>query len=146
MQKKEISEGNLERFLRVNAQIYEHTASPETKVFAKFNDLSGLQLQAIRLIAFHSPCAMGKISKSMGLSLCSVTQLMNRLIDKGYVKRTQCKTDRRLVLAELTVKGQKVINIVSQYQKAVLGDLLGKLTNHEQNQFLLFLERMAENN
>ena len=82
-----VTKARLNRFVELNEAIFEKTAYAESQAYSGFKALTLLQIQVIRLIAYHQPCTMGKLAKSMGLSLGSVTQMIDRLVRKGYVTR-----------------------------------------------------------
>ena len=137
-----VTKERMKRFAMVNEEIFERTASAELQAYAKFPDLSLLQVQVIRLIEYHKPCNMSQLSKSMGLSLASTTQLMNRLAKKDYIKRVRSKIDQRVVFVELKAKGKKVINASRKHVDTVGLQVMKKFTPKEQDQMLDFFDRM----
>lgn len=66
--------------------------------------------------------------------------------DKKYVKRVRSTKDRRVVYAELTAKGKKVIDASSSHVNIVGKDVLSKFTESEQKAFLAFFGRMVDEN
>lgn len=144
VKKNNVTADRLNRFASVNEEMFEKTAYAESQAFVKFKDLSLLQVHVIRLIEYHKPCTMGKLAKSMGLSLGSVTQLIDRLMKKGYVKRVRSTEDRRVVFAELTAKGKKVIKASKMHVDTVAQGVLSKFTQSEQEALLEFFERMVK--
>lgn len=144
VKKYNVTKDRIERFAMVNEEMFEKTAYAESQAFAKFKDLSLLQVYVIRLIEYHKPCTMGKLAKSMGLSLGSVTQLIDRLIRKEYVNRVRSIEDRRVVFAELSAKGKKVIKASKKHVDTVAVEVLSKFSESEQKSLLDFFERMIE--
>ncbi|ROZ87339.1 MarR family winged helix-turn-helix transcriptional regulator [Gordonia sp. OPL2] len=55
------------------------------------------------------PCTAGEIAAATGLRPAATTALIDRLVDKGFVRRTAAPTDRRKVLVELTEDGQQQV-------------------------------------
>ncbi|PIQ42725.1 MAG: hypothetical protein COW05_08330 [Gammaproteobacteria bacterium CG12_big_fil_rev_8_21_14_0_65_46_12] len=139
-----VTKTNLELFLQINDQLREATAHSETKFYAQFKDISILQAHIILSINFHRPCKMSQIAKSANLTLGSVTQIIDKLEDKGYVKRQRSKEDRRVVFVELTEKGRKVVAANEQHVKQVGKEVMQKFSQDEQRLFLDFFQRMAK--
>ena len=144
VKKHNVTKDRMERFATFNEEMFEKTAYAESQAFAKFKDLSLLQVHVIRLIEYHKPCTMGKLAKSMGLSLGSVTQLIDRLIRKDYVKRVRSTEDRRVVFAELTTKGKRVIKASKKHVDTVAQGVLSKFVESEQEALLDFFEKMIK--
>ncbi len=137
-----VTKERIDCFAAINEEMFEKTAYVESQAYSKFKDLSLLQVYVIRLIEYHKPCAMGKLAKSTGLSLGSVTQLIDRLIRKDYVKRIRSTEDRRIVFAKLTTKGKKVIKASKKHVNIVAMDVLSKFTESEQKELLNFFDIM----
>lgn len=139
-----VTKPNLERFLQINEQLREATAHSETKFYAEFKDISILQAHIILSINFHRPCKMSQIAKSANLTLGSVTQIIDKLESKRYVKRQRSKEDRRVVFVELTEKGYKVVTANEHHVKQVAKEVMQKFSQDEQRLFLDFFQRMAD--
>ncbi|MBI4004482.1 MAG: MarR family transcriptional regulator [Candidatus Omnitrophica bacterium] len=69
------------------------------------------QTQLLLMLAVHaySRCSMGTLSRSLHVSLPTVSGIVDRLSRAGYVRRLPHPSDRRQVLVELTAKGQMFI-------------------------------------
>ena len=142
--KYKVAKERKKQFAFINEAIFEKTAYAESKAFVEFKDLSLLQVHGIRLIEYHKPCTMTKLANSMGLSLASITQMIDRLIRKEYVERERSTKDRRVVHAKLTPKGRRVIQASKKHVDIVAQDILSKFTEAEQDVFLSFWERMMQ--
>src|SRR5262245_23097193 len=56
--------------------------------------------KALSLLKHMGPLSAGAIAKHTGLAMASVTNLIDRLEEKGFVRRIHDKVDRRRVLVE----------------------------------------------
>jgi DNA-binding MarR family transcriptional regulator len=139
-----VTEKRLKRFVEINEILRENTAYAEGKFYSDFKDLTLMQVHVLRIINYHKPCTMGQIAKSADLTMGSVTQILDRLIAKKYVKRIRSKQDRRIVYAELSAKGKKVIESSKGHVSLVGKNLLAKFPEKDQEQFLKFFSRMIE--
>lgn len=69
------------------------------------------QTQLLLMLAIHAyaRCSMGMLSRSLHVSLPTVSGIVDRLSRDGYVRRLPHPTDRRQILVEVTAKGQTFI-------------------------------------
>lgn len=97
----------LNKALKVR-KLLEKTSSFEDKA------LTLLQTQALKFIKQNPNTSVGALVSELNVSFSSVTQLLNRLVDRGLVKRENDKNDRRLVTLSLTKKGEKQLMIFNK--------------------------------
>ncbi len=74
---------------------------------------------------------MGWIARSLGVTLPTVTGIIDRLATQGYVSRQDDPNDRRLVLASMTDKGRQVIDSWYERFDQFLMSLLDNLNDDE---------------
>jgi MarR family transcriptional regulator, organic hydroperoxide resistance regulator len=77
------------------------------KVSSEFG-ITGPQLWALKIISEHGTLPLGQLSKKMYLHPSTVTGVVDRLENKGYVARGRDGTDRRIVTVSLTAAGQEL--------------------------------------
>jgi len=75
----------------------------------------------------------------------AMTRMIDRLEEKGLLKRSRCPDDRRLVNLELTEKGQVALPRMRNTARRVLNRFLEGFTKAEARQMEGFLIRMLEN-
>ncbi|MEM9454370.1 MAG: MarR family transcriptional regulator [Myxococcota bacterium] len=70
------------------------------------------------LMLEHGPVRAGVLSSEVGLTSGSTTALLDRLEERGFVRRRIAKDDRRAIEIELTPRGRKRIGAIyrSAYQ------------------------------
>lgn len=65
-------------------------------------------LQSMVLIEVgKQPLGMRQLAKHMQLAVSTMTRVVDKLVDAGFINRQEDKNDRRQVLCSLTEKGQK---------------------------------------
>lgn len=68
------------------------------------------------------PCSI--LSKKMGLSVSRGSRVIDKLLNNGYLKESQCKTDQRVTNVEITSKGvkiqRKIHNILEDCEHMIL--------------------------
>ena len=68
----------------------------------EFKDISVTDMHIIEAIGIAEPRTMSMISKSLGVTMGTLTTGINGLVRKGYVVRNRSDRDRRIVYASLT--------------------------------------------
>lgn len=86
---------------------------------------------------------LGEIQKKVLVTSGGVTYLVDRLEQKGLVRREQCPTDRRARYAVLTPAGTRLIARIFPGHAATIGELCSALTAREQEQATALLRRLG---
>ena len=76
--------------------------------------LSARQLEYIDIINKLDNPSLGEIAKVLELSKPSVTNIVNTLVKKGYIKKFQSDEDRRIFHVHLSNKGRKLVEMHNQ--------------------------------
>ena len=88
---------------------------------------SGLTMQQFRvvvLLAEDGPLPHSELAQLLGVSLASVTGLVDRLATRGIVERTPSPSDGRVRLAGLTAQGLTLAEQVTTEGRNLLHSLL----------------------
>jgi DNA-binding MarR family transcriptional regulator len=82
------------------------------------------QLRVLYLLGRHPSLPVGSVAEAMRISQPSATETIDRLVRAGYVSRTTCTTDRRVVRTALTEAGRTLIDRPWEARRALLADAL----------------------
>ncbi len=96
------------------------------------NLISKAQLSALRFVHNHPGAAPGQAAKALGISAPSMTTLLQRLAEKGWLAKTAAADDQRGVTLALTAAGQEVLNAVESAHKLLLQNLLAGMSAADQ--------------
>lgn len=84
-----------------------------------------------------------QIGNRILLASGSITYVVDQLSKKGFLKRTPCHEDRRVIYAELTAAGKEMFDqIFPQHQKAIQQTLDG-LSVEEKEILILLLKKLG---
>lgn len=108
----------------------------------------GLSVPALlalkELVEAKRPLPLGRLADRIECARSHMTQLVDRLEAEGLVVRVPDPSDRRSVLAELTVEGRRRypegVRAVSRVER----EFLGRLSRRDRAKLLVSLERMLE--
>ena len=111
-----------------------------------FGDLRLTQAEAhvLAYLAFHAPCAINDLHRSFGHKRSTLTSIVDRLEERGWVVRGAHPRSRRLVLVELTEAGREVAERVSSALQALEGRVLARAGDAEVAAFLRVLRVLEE--
>lgn len=107
------------------------------------HELTMTQFKALTYLQ-AGPQRMGDISRYLGVSLSSVTNLVSRLESKGLVQRTHDTNDRRVVTCELTREGRDTVTRLWQVGRARLIHIASHLSDDELDQVIRGFEILTE--
>jgi len=106
-------------------------------------DLSPAQWHVLHLIEPDEPLPMGRLAETMACDASNITGLVDRLEQRGLVRRQPASHDRRVKVIELTVLGAR---LRSQLLRRMTGGScsLSRLTPAQQRALVTILETLVE--
>lgn len=104
------------------------------------------QSQFFLLILLHTngPSSMTAIAARVSVRMPTLTGIINRLVNAGYVKRIMHADDRRQVFVELTPKGRKMLKHFQGVLKMRWEDVLSILNDQEVKQFYTIMDKLIK--
>jgi len=89
-------------------------------------------------------CSMSALADQMRQSSATMTGIVDRLERMNLVTRTRAPNDRRLVLIQLTERGEEVLQRARQRRQAYLGQTLLKMTPGDRQELIRLLQVYQE--
>src|SRR5215212_2694808 len=133
-------------FIQITRQFMDiamHRALHERLHFAKSLGLSMQQLGVLIQLHFRGACGMSQVSERFEITPAAASQLVDKLVQGGLIRREEDPRDRRAKCLNLTDKGKELLqrNFDERYQW--LDDLAEKLTASERIKVMEALEMMT---
>ncbi|MFW5683873.1 MAG: MarR family winged helix-turn-helix transcriptional regulator [Spirochaetota bacterium] len=101
------------------------------------------QLVVLKEVASSGRIPIGHIARQVSLSQATVTNIVDRLEQRGAIRRQRAESDRRKVFAELTEYGADLIEKSPTILQEEFLSAFDKLEPWEQTQMLATLQRVA---
>jgi len=98
--------------------------------------VSLLGFQVLALLAIYEAIPMGRLADELDVALPNATGIVNRMEERGLVIRRDDPSDRRLVLAELTAAGRRLIGDMESERQERMRRLFGQLDASQQDRLL----------
>lgn len=113
------------------------------EVSSKFG-ITAPQLWALKTIFQHDGLPLGELSRKMYLHPSTISGVIDRLENKGYVVRDRSKTDRRVVTVRLSPAGESLVKRApSPAQGKMIHGLRG-LSEDELNVIFCSVRKLVE--
>ena len=110
----------------------------------EISDLSVTELHTIEAIGINSQWSMSEVALDLKITVGTLTTAINKLIKKGYVKRKWIEEDRRVVLINLTEKGELAFKLHEKFHNEMINETINGLTKSEEEVLISSLERLIE--
>ena len=121
-----------------DATVFFHAA------LARLLELNATDYKAMSVLERRGPMSAGQIAGSTGLAAASVTNLIDRLVEKGLVRRVADPQDgRRVLVAPVTEKVAQARKYFGSTRQS-LARLYARYSERELETIADFLERNAE--
>jgi len=101
------------------------------------------QIHAVMWLGQDGPLTMGELARRVGITEKTITGLVDRLEQQGYLGRERAQDDRRVVRARLTGKGAEVFRDLDAHIQEKLTRLLGLLDPADRKALQRLLEKLA---
>ena len=102
--------------------------------FAKSTGLSMPQFSLLMHMNHKGACGMSEVSERFEITPAAASQLVDKLVQSGFVQRVEDPHDRRAKLLNLTDKGRDLIQQGIQERYRWVDELAGKLSAEERAQ------------
>ncbi|MEP0806920.1 MAG: MarR family transcriptional regulator [Chloroflexota bacterium] len=118
--------------LRAWMDAFMHRSMREWARFAKSTGLSMSQFSVLMQLHHKGPCGMSEISERFDVTPAAASQLVEKLVQAGYLERTEDPSDRRAKLLTLSPAGAKLLEEGIRERYRWMDDLVQSLPAEEQ--------------
>ncbi len=88
---------------------------------------------------------MREIADLIGKDKSTVTPLVNKLVDIGYIEKKKCKEDKRITYIVLTEKGETIKPIFDTISKKLIDTAYRGFTEEEEDTLAKLLNKLNKN-
>jgi DNA-binding MarR family transcriptional regulator len=107
--------------------------------------ISHAQVGMLFITLHHKNANVKQISEHLGVTKSAVTQLLDPLVNNGFIKRQNDARDRRIVRMSLTKKGEQTLKEVNTNKFANLRNALKTLSEEEIAQLARLHKKAIDN-
>jgi MarR family 2-MHQ and catechol resistance regulon transcriptional repressor len=121
-------------FNAVSARLHENIARHE---------LTPTEFAILEVLYHKGPLLLGEVQRKILVTSGGITYLVDRLVEKGLVKREECAEDRRARYAVLTPTGTALIRKIFPQHAGAIERALSALTTAEQREATALLRKLG---
>lgn len=101
--------------------------------------LSLIHLHVLSLLEADGPLSMTHLAEALDVSVASVTGIVDRLEQRGFVERRRGQDDRRVIVVHRTAAGEAVFSDLAAHRRDRLTRLLAEFSDEELTATLVFM-------
>ena len=110
---------------------------------ATVGELTVAQIRVLFRLRNLGPMPSSALASGLGVTLPTVTSVIDRLVAKELVERTDDAADRRRVIVGLTAAGREIVERIQQGRRARLSRAIDALDERELVALITGLEALA---
>ncbi|MBN2657331.1 MAG: MarR family transcriptional regulator [Spirochaetales bacterium] len=112
--------------------------------FARKHNLSYSQMFILGRLNKGGRASVSELSSMLDISNSAVSQLLDKLVQSGYIERREDPDDRRKKNHCISNKGEKVLKLSILARSSWMEELVGKISEEEAGELLPCLKRIVE--
>jgi len=101
------------------------------------------QLRVLMMIAATGPQNLGAVAEELNVHPSNATRACEKLVQAGYIVRSDDPIDRRYIRLQLTEAGADLVNHVLDQRRREMAEVLASLSTDEQSTVAAALELFA---
>ncbi len=125
-------------------EVYMRRSMRDFIQFTKENGLSMPQFNSLMHLKRKGSSAVSDIGEHLGVTTAAASQMVERMVQQGWLERTEDPADRRAKRIALTDKGQAMIGMSIRARQKWLDELDGVLNEDEKAQVTAALRILLE--
>lgn len=106
------------------------------------SDLTITEMHTIHAVGDERPRTMTEISRDLNFTMGTLTTGVDKLIKKGYLTRSRTEEDKRIVLVELTQKGNEAKKMHDAFHQDMINSVIGTLNDEEETILIQALKKL----
>lgn len=106
-------------------------------------NLTSAQIKLLTCFSGRDELTMTELSRNLGVSMPTMTAMVDRLVNSKMVKRDRDDIDRRVVRARLTDSGRGILRKLVRIRRKEMEKILMNLGEEEMKNFLTSIEMVA---
>jgi len=138
---KNETEKSLKLFI-VLSRAYRAVNEKVNKVIQR-NGLNPTEFAVLELLYHKGEQPLQQIGGKILLASGSITYVVDKLEEKGYLNRVACPKDRRVTYAKISEDGRKLIEEIFPEHSALIHELMDSLNDDENDTAIQLLKKLG---
>ena len=118
----------------------------ETNVQVAHRELAFVpaDIQTMRFVSAHPGCKLVDVAAHLGVVPTTASSVVDRLVDRGFVKRDRPENNRRSIALALTRDGTEAFSRLEREELMTMETMLTALPESERAQFVASMTTIAD--
>jgi DNA-binding MarR family transcriptional regulator len=115
--------------------------------FSRYSRDSGISMQQLGVLMYlqrSGNCGISKIGSDLGVTNAAASQMIERLLQQGFLQRKEDPNDRRVRNVVLTEKGRQLVDESIQVRLGWIDELARLLTPNQQAEVITTLDLLTQ--
>lgn len=129
----------------IDTRLHLHVEQLSHKLHCATSAITGTlarsQQRALFVVGLHGELTQQRLLDELELAPASLSELLAKLEEKGYVERSRLEQDRRIVNVSLTQKGIEKMREIHEARRAATHKVLSALDETEKEKLCHLLEK-----
>ena len=138
---KVASDAVIERVVKLFGAVMMLTMPQDMEAMLKL-ELTMPQLKVLMVLLHGRPASVGALASALRVTLPTMTGILDRLVEHGFVQRYESPEDRRLVMNRLTDLGAETAGKLRQVRMAQAANILRRLPMEDLDELARALEKL----
>ncbi len=102
------------------------------------------QYLTLDALARRGKCMVSELSKTMNVALSTMTELINRLVKRDFIRKIRDIKDNRIIWINLTNKGLEIFRSMTKKKQKHISGILEKLAYNERKTLIDILKTVSQ--
>ncbi|WP_400246941.1 MarR family winged helix-turn-helix transcriptional regulator [Niallia sp. JL1B1071] len=107
------------------------------------NGLNPTEFAVLELLYHKGDQPLQQIGGKILLASGSITYVVDKLEEKGYLRRIACPTDRRVTFAQITENGKQLIESIFPNHEQRIHEIMSELSQEEKDVAIELIKRIG---
>jgi len=130
--------------IRKWTEVFVHRSMRDFKRFMDDSGLSPSQINTIMRLNYGGSCGVTDIGEHIGISNAAASQMIDRLVNLGFIERVEDPQDRRAKHLSLTPNGKALVEGGMEAREHWMQQLTSTLTPEQQDTIAAALTMLTE--
>ena len=108
-----------------------------------YGDVSKREFNLLIMLGKSEKMIMREVADFLGISVSSATAIIDKLSEKGYLRRIHSSSDRRIIVVVLSQEGKSIYLSLTSKMKNFARGVMDKLGEAEKKKLVQLLEKAA---
>ena len=108
-----------------------------------YGDVSKLEFNLLIMLGKSEKMIMREVADFLGIPVSSATAIIDKLSEKGYLRRIHSSSDRRTIMVVLSQEGKSIYLSLTSKMKNFARGVMDKLGEAEKKKLVQLLEKAA---